>query len=137
MHLKVITPLGIIIDRDIEELQIKSSVGWLAILPGHADLVTPLRPAVAHLKTKLHVYDLVLTKGVMTIDHKNDAILIVADALFYKNQIDYKVASDLLENARRRLNEVKNRREKRDILLVIAEQEAKIALLDLPGRKRI
>ena len=38
MHLQVVTPLGIVIDRDgVDKLNVKSSTGWLEILPGHED----------------------------------------------------------------------------------------------------
>lgn len=138
MHLQVVTPLGIVIDRDgVDKLNIKSSTGWLEILPGHEDLITPLVPAVFHYTTSMHIYDLVITNGVMNIENKTDSVTIIADATFYKNQIDYKVVTELLENAEKRLKSANNRRSISDIQSEISEQRAKLNLLNYPGKKRI
>lgn len=137
IRLKVVTPLGIFIDREIEYLSVKSSEGWLGILPGHANLVVPLEPAAIYFKTDFHVYDLAMTQGVMEVDREKNEINIVADAMFYKNQINYDVVTELLENAKKRLREVDSTEEKKHLLERIAEQEAKIKLLNLPGRSRL
>lgn len=137
IHLKVVTPLGTFIDRDIEYLSVKSTEGWLGIMNGHADLVVTLEPAAIYFRTVYHVYDLAMTSGVMEVDHNRNEIRIVADAMFYKDQINHQVVTELLSNAKKRLHEANSREEKKYLLQKIAEQEAKIKLLNLPGRKRL
>lgn len=131
------TPLGEFINREIEELQVKSEVGWLTIYQGHESLITTLDPAAITYKTKLHEYNLAMTSGVLEIDNKTNTARIIADALFYKNQINYNQVNEILSNARKRLEKAKARQERNELLAKIAEQEAKILLTSLPGRKRI
>ncbi len=136
-HLIAVTPLGEFINRDIEELQVKSELGWLTIYENHESLITTLDPAAITYRTKLHEYNLAMTSGVLEIDSSTNTVKIIADALFYKTQIDYQLANEMLSNAKRRLANTQAKRERETLLQKIAEQEAKIILTSLPGRKRI
>ena len=78
-----------------------------------------------------------MTSGVLEIDSSTNTVKIIADALFYKTQIDYQLANEMLSNAKRRLANTQAKRERETLLQKIAEQEAKIILTSLPGRKRI
>lgn len=135
--LVAVTPLGEIINRDVEELQVLGEKGWLTIYENHESLITTLYPAAIHYKSKLHQYDVAMTSGILEIDNNTKTATIIADALFYKNQINYQMVSELLANAKKRLANAKARSERSELQLKIAEQEAKILLMSLPGRKRI
>lgn len=136
MGLVIITPNGTILDRvGVTYLEVTGSEGILGILPGHAPFVTTLVPAAITFKTKRHEYNLAMSEGVIRVDF--DKVTIIADAVFYKNQIDYKLTKELINNAQARLKDTLQRDEARKLAKEIALGQAKLKLENMGGRIRL
>lgn len=136
MGLVIITPNGTILDREgVTYLEVTGSEGILGILPGHAPFVTTLVPAAITFKTKRHEYNLAMSEGVLRIEFNK--VTIIADAVFYKNQIDYKLAKELIANAQARLKDISQRDEARKLAREIAFEQAKLKLETMDGRSRL
>lgn len=136
MDLVIITPSGTFLDRSgVTYLEVKGTEGMLGIMPGHSPFVTTLLPAAIVFKTKLHRYDLAMSEGILYVDYRRATIL--ADAAFFKNQIDYLQTRELLNNAIRRLKDSKEKEESKRLAREIETQEAKLKLQELDGRVRL
>lgn len=136
MSLKIVTPSGTFLDRGgVTYLEVKGSEGVLGIMPGHSPFITTLVPAAIIFKTEYHRYDVAMSEGILFV--RDDGVTILADAAYFKNQIDYIKAKKLLANALKRLKENREKDDVRRLRAQIATEEAKISLETLPGRIRL
>ena len=136
MKLTIITPNGTILDREgVTYLEVKGTEGMLGIMPGHSPFVTTLAPSPIMFKTEMHKYDMAMSEGIIYVDFSK--VTILADAAFFKNQIDFKFVKELLANAKERLAVAKEKEEAKKIEDEINIQEIKLSLENLAGRERL
>ena len=107
----------------------------LGIMPGHSPFVTTLAPSPIMFKTEMHKYDMAMSEGIIYVDFSK--VTILADAAFFKNQIDFKLVKELLANAKERLAVAKEKEEAKKIEDEINIQEIKLSLENLAGRERL
>ncbi len=93
MNFKLVTLLGIKIDKDVYEIIVPTSTGEIAIFPGHESLVTLAVPGEIAIRHKKEDSDdnlerLVISGGVIEINQKSVRILV--------DQADYGV--DIIES---------------------------------------
>ena len=120
MKLTIITPNGTILDREgVTYLEVKGTEGMLGIMPGHSPFVTTLAPSPIMFKTEMHKYDMAMSEGIIYVDFSK--VTILADAAFFKNQIDF----------------AKEKEEAKKIEDEINIQEIKLSLENLAGRERL
>lgn len=86
-------------------------------------------------KTEMHKYDMAMSEGIIYVDFSK--VTILADAAFFKNQIDFKLVKELLANAKERLAVAKEKEEAKKIEDEINIQEIKLSLENLAGRERL
>lgn len=68
MRLRIVTPLSVVVDEDIDSLRAEDASGGFGILNGHAPFLTALAISVVSWKTKGAERFCALRGGVMTVD---------------------------------------------------------------------
>lgn len=67
MRLRIVTPLSIIVDEDIESLRAEDATGSFGILPGHAPFLTSLAISIVTWRTPDRERFCAVRGGVMTV----------------------------------------------------------------------
>lgn len=67
MRLRIITPLSVVVDEDIDSLRAEDASGSFGILPGHAPFVTALEVSILSWRIAEHERFCALRGGVMTV----------------------------------------------------------------------
>ncbi len=67
MRLRIITPLSVMVDQDIDSLRAEDASGSFGILPGHAPFLTELAISIVSWRTAKGERFCALRGGVMTV----------------------------------------------------------------------
>lgn len=101
IQLKVITPLGLYLEEEIESINLKTVDGYRTILSNHIPLVAMLATCRCIIKTKEGAHTYALANGLLQI-HDNE-MRILSDAIEGKEDIDLERAKRAKERAEKRL----------------------------------
>lgn len=99
LHLKVITPLELVIDEQVDEVVGPGELGEFGILPGHVPFVTTLNPGFLKFKNGSETRTLVVHGGLAEIS--DDNVRILTDSAENPSSID-------TEAARKEIDDIKN-----------------------------
>lgn len=97
MQLAIATPERQLVDTEILEAQIPCLDGYVGLLPGHAALISELRPGVLTYRTAAETKVLAVYGGFIEV--LNDTVRVLADDAERKEDIDVKKAREILEKA--------------------------------------
>lgn len=101
LSIKIITPLGLYMEREVEAVHVKTVEGETTLLPNHIPLVAMLETCKLQLKEKGTYKDYALAGGMLhLLDNK---VNILTDAIEGHDEIDIERARKALERAQRRL----------------------------------
>lgn len=81
MRLRIITPLAVVVDEDIECLRAEDATGSFGILPGHAPFVTSLAISIVSWRTADAEHFCALRGGVMTVGDGSDVEIATREAI--------------------------------------------------------
>ena len=123
-HLKIVTPDGVFFDGLAESLTVRTQVGELGILAGHADLIAPLGMGSATVQIEGQKRHAACIGGMVSVSHGE--VTVVATTFEWAEDIDLDRARRSEEKARQLL-ESKATRSKED--LALAEARLKRALV--------
>ena len=98
MQLEIATPERQFVDTEILEAQIPCLDGYIGVLPGHAALISELRPGVLTYRTDSETMVLAIYGGFVEV--LDDHVRVLADDAERKEDIDVKQAQDALEALR-------------------------------------
>ena len=103
IELKVVTPRGVYTDLDCQSVHLKSSEGEFTILPHHMPIITDVVPCRLVVKTDGgDTLEYAMSTGFMQF--ADDKMLILADAIEGKGEIDLERAQAAYKRARERLD---------------------------------
>lgn len=107
IHIKIITPLGLYMESDVEAIHVKTVEGETTLLPNHIPLVAMLETCKLQLKEKGVYQDYALAGGMIHLldDHAN----ILTDAIEGREEIDLERAQRAKDRAERRLQKQDNK----------------------------
>ena len=126
ISLRVVTPVRLVLEEQVDELTAPGPLGQLGILPDHAALMTTLD--VGQLSYKKSGANSVITLTGGYAEVLDNVVTVLADAAEFPNEIDTARA----ENARARAERTLEDRDHADEeALVAAEAALKRALLRL------
>ena len=126
ISLRVVTPVRLVLEEQVDELTAPGPLGQLGILPDHAALMTTLD--VGQLSYKKSGANSVITLTGGYAEVLDNVVTVLADAAEFPNEIDTARA----ENARTRAEHTLEDRDNADEeALVAAEAALKRALLRL------
>jgi F-type H+-transporting ATPase subunit epsilon len=90
LRLKVVTPLRVVVDTEVDEATLPGVVGALGILPGHAPLLTAL--GIGELSYRIATRDhyLAVQRGFAEV--AADVVTVLADVAELPSEIDVEAA---------------------------------------------
>lgn len=103
ISLKIVTPRGVYREQDVRSVHLRSSLGEFTILPGHMPIITDIVPCQLRVVDEGgQQLDFALSGGFMQFD--KDQMLILADAIEGRGEIDLERAKAAYQRARERLD---------------------------------
>jgi len=96
LHLKVITPLKLVIDEQVELVEGPGELGEFGILPGHVPFVTTLNPGFLKFRQGSETKSLLIHGGLAEVS--NDNVKILTDSTEEPSTIDTAAAKEDIEN---------------------------------------
>lgn len=100
IHIKIVTPRGIYLERDVFSVHMKTVEGEMTLLPNHTPLFAALVPCPLTLTEKEPV-EYALSGGFLKF--MQDDLLILTDAIEGKDEIDIDRAKSAYQRAKARL----------------------------------
>lgn len=97
IHLTVVTPERKLVDRQVEEVILPGSEGYLGVLPGHAPLLTALKVGQISYRQEGHVHLLAVAWGFAEI--LPDKVSVLADIAERAEDIDAERARKARDRA--------------------------------------
>jgi F-type H+-transporting ATPase subunit epsilon len=98
LHLQLVSPERVLVDEDVDEVQIPGRDGYMGILPGHAPLLSELKPGGV-LSYKSGKGEKVLAVFGGFVEVQPDRVRILADAAERKEEINVEAARQELSKA--------------------------------------
>ena len=126
ISLRVVTPVRLVLEEQVDELTAPGPLGQLGILPDHAALMTTLDIGQLSYKTSGANSVITLTGGYAEV--LDNVVTVLADAAEFPGEIDTARAENARARAERTLEDRDNAD---DQALVAAEAALKRALLRL------
>lgn len=118
MRVKLITPVGLYKEGDIDALHVKTVEGELTLLPHHMPIVAMLTTCKLQLQENREYHDYAISGGLLHM--VNDQINILTDSIEGKKEID-------IERARRAKQRAEERLAKKDTNTNIRRAEVALA----------
>lgn len=100
--LKIITPKGVYLSKEIDSLNIKLSTGYRTILKNHANLIGVLDYAPMHIVNGKEVDFYALHGGAINV--KNGEVSLITNAIEHAKDIDVARAKAAKKRAQDRIN---------------------------------
>ena len=101
IKVKIITPLGLYKEGEVEAVHLRTVEGDITILPNHIPLVAMLETCKCSLKEKGDYHDYAMAGGMMQF--KDNEMRILTDAIEGREEIDIERAKRAKERAEARL----------------------------------
>jgi F-type H+-transporting ATPase subunit epsilon len=96
--LQLVSPERMLVERQVSEVQVPAKDGFLGVLPGHAPLISELKPGgVLTYQAEGKQYVLAVLGGFVEV--LPDRVRILADNAQLKEEIDSNAARDALAKA--------------------------------------
>lgn len=92
LHLKVITPLALIIDEQVDLVEGPGELGEFGILPGHVPFVTTLSPGLLKYKQGSETKSVLLHGGLAEVSESN--VRVLTDSTEDPSSIDTSAAKE-------------------------------------------
>ncbi|WP_294731911.1 ATP synthase F1 subunit epsilon [uncultured Faecalibaculum sp.] len=103
IELKIVTPRGVYTSLSCQSVHLKSSEGEFTVLPHHMPIITDVVPCRLSVKTEGgDTLEYAMSTGFMQF--AEDKMLILADAIEGKGEIDLERAQAAYKRARERLD---------------------------------
>lgn len=105
LHLKITTPLGIFLEKDVDEIVAPGSEGYFGVQYGHTPFLTSIRPGILKIfaQNSEEIYS--IHNGFVIVNF--DEISILTEIIEKPEDVDKTRAESSKERAERRLKEKK------------------------------
>jgi len=103
LHLKVITPLALIIDEQVELVEGPGELGEFGILPGHVPFVTTLSPGFLKYKQGSDTKSLLIHGGLAEVS--DDNVRVLTDSTEDPSTIDTSAAKEDIYKLEKQIEE--------------------------------
>ncbi len=104
VNLSVVSAEEELFSGRIESLQISGSEGELGIMPGHAPLLTGLKPGMARIVKSDGVEEIIYLSGGM-LEVQPNQVIVLADVATRGDDLDEQAALEAKQRAEQHLNE--------------------------------
>ncbi|MGI9535180.1 MAG: ATP synthase F1 subunit epsilon [Thermodesulfobacteriota bacterium] len=103
INLRVITPLELVVDEQVEEVVVPGDLGEFGILPGHVPFVSTLSPGFLTFKKGSDTRSLIIHGGLAEVS--SDNVRILTDVTEEPGSVDRTAAKKDLEYLEEQLKE--------------------------------
>lgn len=104
LHLQVVTPQKLKLDKEVDEVAIPASMGELGVLPGHRPLLTLLKIGILKVRVGSEWQEFAVNQGYAEIFA--DSVAVVTDTCEAGGEIDVDRAQDAKKRAEERLSKL-------------------------------
>ncbi|MCA9520575.1 MAG: F0F1 ATP synthase subunit epsilon [Myxococcales bacterium] len=101
LHLQVVTPQKLTVDRDVDEVTIPGEMGELGVLPGHSPLLTLLKIGILRYRVGSDWQEFAVNQGYAEVFA--DGVAVVTDTCETSSEIDLERALESKRRAEERL----------------------------------
>jgi F-type H+-transporting ATPase subunit epsilon len=98
IHLKIVTPDQVLLDKEVESVSIPTVEGEITVLPGHLPILAGMKPGELKIKEDKKEEFFSVMRGVAEVDGKN--ITILTDAAEHADDIDEERAAEAAKAAK-------------------------------------
>ena len=131
MQLQIVTAERVVYSEEVSAVVAPGSAGELGVLPGHAPLLTTIRPGEIRVTQDGEESYMAITGGFMEVI--GDKVTILADAAEHANEIDLERAETALARAEER---VASAASDQDLERALASMRRSAARLGVARRRR-
>jgi F-type H+-transporting ATPase subunit epsilon len=131
VQFELVSPERLLVSRAVEMVVVPGSEGDFGVLPGHAPLISEVRPGVIAVFDGGQVQERIFVAGGFA-EVTAERCTVLAEQAMPVGDIDRAAADTGLKNAREDLGEAKGDMERAAAERAIAVAEAKLAALDSP-----
>ena len=103
LHLKVITPLALVIDEQVELVEGPGELGEFGILPGHVPFVTTLSPGLLKYKQGSDTKSVIIHGGLAEVS--DDNVRVLTDSTEDPSAVDTSAAKQDISNLESQISE--------------------------------
>ena len=103
LHLKVITPLALVIDEQVELVEGPGELGEFGILPGHVPFVTTLSPGFLKYKQGSDTKSVIIHGGLAEVS--DDNVRVLTDSTEDPSSVDTSAAKQDISNLESQISE--------------------------------
>jgi F-type H+-transporting ATPase subunit epsilon len=133
LHLEIVTAERLVYSGPVSLVSAPGSIGRFAILPGHASLITSLRPGELRVKPQDEDEEIILAIGCGFLEVSDNRVIVLAHSAERAAEIDVERA---LQARARSLQRLQERGERVDVGRARAAMERAEARLRVVGRHR-
>ena len=105
LHLKIITPKKIVLEKDILSITLPTEEGEITILPHHANLFSILKEGIIKIKYNQEEDYFAIGGGYLETDGREVNVLV--SRAYGQDEIDEKMIEEAKENAKKILSQAK------------------------------
>ncbi len=131
IQFELVSPEKLLVSRAVEMVVVPGSEGDFGALPGHAPLISEIRPGIIAVFEGGQVQERIFVAGGFA-EVTNERCTVLAEQAMPLADIDRAAADSELKNARDDLSDAKTDMERAIAEREIAVAEAKLAALDNP-----
>lgn len=103
LHLEVVTPRGLVVKTDVDEVRLPGKVGEFAVLEGHIPLLSALKPGVLRYRAGNKSERMAIGSGFVEVGAGN-RVLVLTDEHAGGDDVDRAQVEDQLAGARKELD---------------------------------
>lgn len=92
LHLRVVTPVRVVVDTEADEVTLPGALGALGILPGHAPLLATLSIGELSYRSATREHYLAVQRGFAEV--AGDVVTVLADVAELPAEIDVEAARE-------------------------------------------
>jgi F-type H+-transporting ATPase subunit epsilon len=130
VHFELVSPERLLFSANVSEIVIPGTEGDFAVLPGHSNLISTLRPGVIHiLADGVQVTDRIFVEGGFA-EVNAEGCTVLAERAQKVGEIDRAAAERALADAREDVEDAKNDLDRTIAQSAVAVAEARLHALD-------
>ena len=132
IQFELVSPERLLVSRAVEMVVVPGSEGDFGVLPGHAPLISEVRPGIIAVFEAGQVQERIFVAGGFA-EVTSERCTVLAEQAIPVAEIDRAATDLVLKDAREDLGEAKAESERMAAERTIAVAEAKLAALDSPA----
>ncbi|PIU36658.1 ATP synthase F1 subunit epsilon [Candidatus Roizmanbacteria bacterium CG_4_8_14_3_um_filter_34_9] len=117
IHLKVITPRKIVIDKQVNSVTVPTADGEISIRPHHAHLFSLLVEGIVKIKTENNEDDLAIGGGYL--ETNGETLTVLVSRAYGQGEIDKDLTNKAIEEAKLILSKSTDERERAEAMTII------------------